>query len=75
VFGFLDREDDPHPLDDHRAHSRRRFEILISKFKWRSGGTRCVSTLRVIPWLPPGKRDGVLPIIDRWERIMRSING
>jgi probable F420-dependent oxidoreductase len=30
---------------------------------------------RVIPWLPPDKRDGVLPIIDRWERIMRSING
>jgi probable F420-dependent oxidoreductase len=30
---------------------------------------------RVIPWLPTEKADAVLPVVDRWTRIMRSING
>jgi probable F420-dependent oxidoreductase len=30
---------------------------------------------RVIPWFPPEKADTVLPIVDRWTEIMRSVNG
>jgi alkanesulfonate monooxygenase SsuD/methylene tetrahydromethanopterin reductase-like flavin-dependent oxidoreductase (luciferase family) len=30
---------------------------------------------RVVPMFPPEKADTVLPIIDRWTKIMRQING
>jgi probable F420-dependent oxidoreductase len=29
---------------------------------------------RVIPWFPPAKADAVLPIVDRWTKIMQSVN-
>jgi probable F420-dependent oxidoreductase len=30
---------------------------------------------RVIAWLPREKPDAMLPIVDRWAKIMRSVNG
>jgi alkanesulfonate monooxygenase SsuD/methylene tetrahydromethanopterin reductase-like flavin-dependent oxidoreductase (luciferase family) len=30
---------------------------------------------RVVPMLPPDKADKVLPIIDRWTKIMQQVNG
>jgi hypothetical protein len=30
---------------------------------------------RVVPMFPPGKADTVLPIVDRWTKIMRQVNG
>ena len=30
---------------------------------------------RVVPMFPPEKADTVLPIIDRWTKIMREVNG
>ena len=30
---------------------------------------------RVVPMFPPEKADTVLPIVDRWTKIMRQING
>jgi hypothetical protein len=29
----------------------------------------------VVPTLPPDKADKVLPIIDRWTKIMQQVNG
>jgi hypothetical protein len=30
---------------------------------------------RVVPMFPPEKADAVLPIVDRWTKIMRQVNG
>jgi hypothetical protein len=30
---------------------------------------------RVVPMFPPEKADRVLPIVDRWTKIMRHVNG
>ena len=30
---------------------------------------------RVVPMFPPEKADTVLPIVDRWTKIMRQVNG
>jgi hypothetical protein len=30
---------------------------------------------RVVPMFPPEKADTVLPIMDRWTKIMRQVNG
>jgi alkanesulfonate monooxygenase SsuD/methylene tetrahydromethanopterin reductase-like flavin-dependent oxidoreductase (luciferase family) len=30
---------------------------------------------RVVPMFPPEKTDTVLPIVDRWAKIMRQVNG
>jgi hypothetical protein len=30
---------------------------------------------RVVPMFPPEKADKVLPIIDRWTKIMQQVNG
>jgi hypothetical protein len=30
---------------------------------------------RVVPMFPPEKADTVLPIADRWAKIMRQVNG
>jgi hypothetical protein len=30
---------------------------------------------RVVPMFPPENADTVLPIIDRWTKIMRQVNG
>jgi hypothetical protein len=30
---------------------------------------------RVVPMFPPEKADTVLPIVDRWTKIMQQING
>src|SRR5215813_10841956 len=30
---------------------------------------------RVVPMFPPAKADTVLPIVDRWAKIMRQVNG
>jgi alkanesulfonate monooxygenase SsuD/methylene tetrahydromethanopterin reductase-like flavin-dependent oxidoreductase (luciferase family) len=30
---------------------------------------------RVIAWFPPEKADAVLPIVDRWTKILRSVAG
>jgi hypothetical protein len=30
---------------------------------------------RVVPMFPPEKADNVLPIIDRWTKIMQQVNG
>jgi hypothetical protein len=30
---------------------------------------------RVVPMFPPEKADRVLPIVDRWTKIMRQVNG
>ena len=30
---------------------------------------------RVVPMFPPDKADKVLPIVDRWSKIMKQING
>ena len=30
---------------------------------------------RVVPMFPPEKADTVLPIVDRWTKIMREVNG
>ena len=30
---------------------------------------------RVVPMFPPEKADPVLPIVDRWTKIMRQFNG
>jgi hypothetical protein len=30
---------------------------------------------RVVPMFPPEKADKVLPIVDRWAKIMKEVNG
>ena len=30
---------------------------------------------RVVPMFPPEKADTVLPIVDRWTKVMRQVNG
>ena len=30
---------------------------------------------RVVPMFPPEKADKVLPIVDRWTKIMQQVNG
>ena len=30
---------------------------------------------RVVPMFPPENADTVLPIVDRWTKIMRQVNG
>jgi hypothetical protein len=30
---------------------------------------------RVVPMFPPEKADTALPIVDRWAKIMRQVNG
>jgi hypothetical protein len=30
---------------------------------------------RVVPMFPPEKADKVLPIVDRWTKIMRQVKG
>ena len=30
---------------------------------------------RVVPMFPPEKADKVLPIVDRWTKIMKQVNG
>jgi hypothetical protein len=30
---------------------------------------------RVVPMFPPEKADTVLPIVDRWTKIMQQVNG
>ena len=30
---------------------------------------------RVVPMFPPDKADKVLPIVDRWAKIIKQING
>ena len=34
-----------------------------------------LSVTRVVPMFPPEKADTVLPIVDRWTKIMRQVNG
>jgi len=34
-----------------------------------------MGVVRVVPMFPPEKADTVLPIIDRWEKIKRQVNG
>ena len=34
-----------------------------------------IGVARVVPMFPPEKADTVLPIIDRWTKIMRQVNG
>jgi hypothetical protein len=30
---------------------------------------------RVVPMFPPEKADALLPIVDRWTKIMQQVNG
>jgi hypothetical protein len=30
---------------------------------------------RVVPMFPPEKADKVLPIVDRWTKLMKEVNG
>ena len=34
-----------------------------------------IGVARVVPMFPPEKADTVLPIVDRWAKIMRQIDG
>ena len=34
-----------------------------------------IGVSRVVPMFPPEKADAVLPIVDRWTKIMQQING
>jgi len=34
-----------------------------------------IGVARVVPMFPPEKADTVLPIVDRWTKIMRQVNG
>jgi len=34
-----------------------------------------IGVARVVPMFPPEKADKVLPIVDRWTKIMRQVNG
>jgi hypothetical protein len=34
-----------------------------------------LGVVRVVPMLPPEKSDTVMPIIDRWTKIMQQVNG
>jgi probable F420-dependent oxidoreductase len=36
---------------------------------------RDLGVVRVVPMLPPEKSDTVMPIIDRWTKIMQQVNG
>jgi hypothetical protein len=37
--------------------------------------TKEMGVARVVPMFPPEKADKVLPIVDRWTRIMQQVNG
>src|ERR1700704_6790522 len=41
----------------------------------RGKGFAEMGVARVVPMFPPGKADTVLPIVDRWTKIMRQVNG
>ena len=34
-----------------------------------------IGVTRVVPMFPPEKADTVLPMVDRWTKIMRQVNG
>ena len=34
-----------------------------------------IGVARVVPMFPPEKADTVLPIVDRWTKIMRQVDG
>jgi probable F420-dependent oxidoreductase len=63
-----------------RAAARDPMSIEITSFGLGEDADRVkrlaeMGVARVVPMFPPEKADTVLPIVDRWTRIMQQVNG
>jgi len=64
-----------HPtLDGCAQQDDQPFDLCIS-IAWRTEQPDLWADARVVPMFPPEKADKVLPIVDRWTKIMRQVNG